>query len=64
MQGAWGSVLGCGRVYEVSVGKYAGAYGEVRRGVGKGMGGLGKVRRDGGVKKCERVWESVLGCGG
>ena len=39
-------------MYGVSVGKYVGAWGEVKKEVGKGMGvGEGK-RRCGGVKNC------------
>ena len=41
----------------MSVGKYVGAWGEVRKEVGKGMwgGGEGKARC-GGVQKCGRVY--------
>ena len=33
----------------MSVGKYVGAWGEVRKEVGKGMWGVGKARLDAGV---------------
>ena len=37
----------------MSVGKYVGAWGEVRKEVGKGMWGMGEGKgRCGGVKKC------------
>ena len=56
----WESVLGCGRVYRVSVEsvrksvKCVGVWRDVRKGIGECVGVWGEARRDVG---------SVLGCG-
>ena len=61
MWGVWESVLGCGRVYEVSVEgvrkcvKCVGVWKDVRKGIGECVGR--DVGRD--VGKCVGVWVEV-----
>ena len=64
--GVWGSVLGCERVYGVSMEgfrkseeKSVGVWKDVRKGIGECVGVGGEARRD--VGKCVGVWGEVRG---